>query len=106
MFAQSFVLLVVATHALALPTLHGTGDVFLLVRFVAILPLKHKKLFVVANVVCIAVAGGTFTKRKIVDSIQNIGLAHAVVANETIYIGRKMQLCVGKIFVINYGKCF
>jgi hypothetical protein len=43
----------------------------------------------------------TFTKRQKVNGIQQVGFSHTVVANKTIDFGRKIQLRLTDIFIID-----
>jgi hypothetical protein len=46
--------------------------------------------------------GGTLTKRKIVHGIQQIGLPHPILSDETIHLGREIQLHLFKVLVVQY----
>jgi len=45
-------------------------------------------------------------KREIMDGIQQVGLAHSVIPEKTIYLGRERNFCLENIFVIEYRKLF
>jgi len=47
--------------------------------------------------------GITFTKREIIDCIEQISLPHAVVAYEAVYFGGKLQFCLHQILIVDDG---
>ena len=104
MLTDPLILFVIATNALALSALHPTGyDVFL-PDFVAIPPLHHQKVGLMANIVTICLIAGAFAKGKKVDGVQHVGFAHPVGADETIDIGREAQFGLLNVLIIENGK--
>lgn len=41
---------------------------------------------------------------QVIDGIEHIGLAHAIVANEAVHLGRKLQLRLGNVLIVQYCK--
>jgi len=47
--------------------------------------------------------GGTLAERKIIDSIQQIGLPHPILSDETIHLVRKVKFHLFQILIVQYG---
>ena len=54
----------------------------------------------------VVIARETLAVAQVVDSVEHVGLTHAIVANEAIDLGRELQLRLDDIFIIQYGKLF
>ena len=57
-----------------------TAIQFFFVPVTLVITLYDKKVFSVSDVLRIGIAGITLTKRKVIDSIQQIAFSHAVIA--------------------------
>ena len=57
-----------------------TAIQFFFVSVTLVITLYDKKVFSVSDVLRIGIAGITLTKRKVIDSIQQIAFSHAVIA--------------------------
>ena len=57
-----------------------TAIQFFFVSVTLVITLYDKKVFSVSDVLRIGIAGITLTKRKVIDSIQQIAFPHAVIA--------------------------
>ena len=45
----------------------------------------------------------TLAERKVVNSIQQVGFSHAVLPKKTVQLGRKRQVSLCNILIIQYG---
>jgi hypothetical protein len=68
--------------------------------FVLKMTLKHKKTFIVPDVLAIGRVKKTFAKREVMDSIQNIGFALTIITGKTIYMATEIQFSFCIIFKI------
>lgn len=103
MLAQLAVFLAVAFHRLLLAFLDGARNVFLLaVAF--IFALQQHELLAIAHRVRVRTVESALAEAQIVDSVKNIRLAHPVVAQQAVYLCRKLQRSLGNILVVQYGQ--
>ena len=108
MLRQTFVFLLVALEVLLLSTLHTTGNderslltpVSLLFH---ILAFQHTERLVVSDDLRVDGVVGRTAEGQIVDGIQDIGLAHTVAPDETIHLGRQLQLGLANVLIVQYG---
>ena len=49
-----------------------------------------------------ATADAALAETQVVDGIEHIGLAHSIVAGETINLGRKLQIGFRNILIVQY----
>ena len=66
--------------------------------------LDHQKIGIVLNILIVNGIGMTFTERKIINGIQQVGFAHAVITDKTVDFCRKIQVGLTDVFIIEYGK--
>jgi hypothetical protein len=68
-----------------------------------VLPVYHKEFALVVDVLVVNQVRVAFAERQVIHGVEHIGLAHAVVADETIYFRRKFQFRLHNVFVVDYG---
>ena len=71
-------------------------------RNAAINPFKHKHLLTPPDILRIGQIGTTLAKREIINGIQQIRFPHAVIPQQTIYVGRKTELRLADILIVKY----
>ena len=79
----------IALKLLFHPTLHTAIDMFFLTAFIGIATFEDKEILVMGNDLRIDGGKSTATEREIVDRIQKIGFPLAIVADETVHLGRQ-----------------
>ena len=50
--------------------------------------------------------GGALAERQVVDGIQQVGLAHAVLPDEAVHVGRELEVGLLDVLVVEYGESF
>ena len=88
MLGESQIGFLIALESLLLSAFHAAVDVFFFSKLGLVKPLHHKEIGLVAHHLRVDGIGGAFAEREVVDGIEQVGLAHAVLTNETVYIGR------------------
>ena len=102
MAAQQLILLAVAFHRLALAALNAHHNIFIFAA-AAVATLQHHHVGIMVYHRGIAVpADAAFAEAQVVDSIENIRLAHTVIAGEAIDFWRKLQVCLCNVLIIQY----
>ena len=105
MFRQLVVLFFITLELFPLPTANRTKD-FFTSPFILIVSLQHAQLLSIIYNLGIRRVNMTFTKREVMNSIQQICLPHPIITKETIYAGRKRNFRPKKILIIKYRKPF
>ena len=62
--------------------------------------LNHKKVLIMHHILRINRIRGTFAEREIIYRIQQVGLPHPVLSDETIHLVREIQLHLLQVFII------
>jgi hypothetical protein len=97
---QLAVFLLVSLELLFLSTLQPTIHLFGVALIGKITTLNNKEVLIMLDILRVNGVGGTLAKRKIVHCIQQIGLPHPVLSDETIHLGREIQLHLLQILII------
>ena len=97
------ILFFIALKLFFLPTLHPTEYLFRPTVISGIRSLYHEKLSSMQHILRVNRVTCTFTKRKIIDGIQQISLTHTVLPKETVQFGRKSQISLLNVLIIQYG---
>ena len=100
MVGQLAVFFLVSLELLFLTTLQPTIHFFRFALIGKIATLNNKKVLIVLDILRVYRIGDTLAKRKIVHRIQQIGLPHPVLSDETIHLGREIQLHLLQILII------
>lgn len=101
MIGKPFVLLFIAFELFTLTLFQSAGDLFGASLFL-IHSLNHEELLVVPYVERIDALQGTFTKREVVDGIEQVGFPHTVIAQQAVELGREQQRGLGDVPVVEY----
>ena len=110
MLRESLVLLLVALEVLLLSPLHAAGDEEAAVSRLPIDgpvgPFEHHEFLFVTYHLRVDGIGGRVTEREVVDGVEHIGLAHAVVSDEAIDLWRELQSGFRNVFVVDKCQLF
>ena len=103
MVGEFLVLLLVALEMLLLATLQVAMDIHLpLAPFIR--ALQHQELLVMRDVLAVDCVAMALAEGELVDSVQQVGLAHAIIAHEAVDLRRKRKIRFPDILVIEYTK--
>ena len=100
MVRQAAVLLLVALELLLLPALHAAIDFLRRTVRRLIEPLYHEEIGLVKDVLRVDGVARALTERQVVDGIQQIGLAHAVLPEKAVQLGRERQFHLLQVLII------
>ena len=101
MVGKTFVSLLVQSELLAFMLLHTARNLILLSVFIRIITHSHHIFFVVSHGQSVKHRGCAVAKRHIIYCVKHISFAFAVLANQTIDLGRKFKVGGSNILVIN-----
>lgn len=88
---QTVVLLSCALDALASATRERTDNLFVTLAVGRVPALNHKELFAVANALSVGHSEGRLAHREVVDCVDDVGFACAVVTHQTVDVGRECE---------------
>jgi hypothetical protein len=60
----------------------------------------------VPDILRIEQVGVAFAERQVINSVKQVGFAHAIVSQKAINLGRQAQIGLLNVFVIQYGESF
>ena len=100
---QSLILLLIALEVLLRAPFHSAIDRGRICRVIIVEPLQHEEVLIMADHLRVDARIGTMAERQVIDRIQQIGLAHAVVAYETIDLRRQLQRCLPDVLIVEDG---
>ena len=103
MVRQAGIFLLVALELLLLPPLHAAIDFLRRAVRRLVEALYHEEIGRVQDVLRINGIARTLAEGQVVDGIQQIGLAHAVLAEEAVQLGRERQLHLLQVLIIKDG---
>ena len=87
MVRQAVVLLACALDALAPATGKRTDNLLVTFAIGGISTLDHKELLAVANALTVGHSEGRFAHREVIDRIDDVGFAGAIVTHQTVDVG-------------------
>ena len=83
--------------------LHTGVDALLRLRLGEIVALKDKEVLVVVDDHAVKIRKTAVAEGQIVNSIQQIGLAHAVASHKAVELMRENNAGLSYVFIIDYG---
>ena len=103
MFRQLVIFLLVAFELFALLPPDGTED-FLRPSLIIVLPLQHAHILLVVDDLAVLRMDMAFRKGEVIDGVEQIGLSHAVVSEETVHFRGESHFRLQYVFVIENRK--
>ena len=106
MLGETGVGLLVALEYLLLAALHAAIDVLLIAIGRLVQSLHYEEVALVAHHLRVYRVGGALAERQVIDGIQQVGLAHAVLPDEAVHVGRKLEVGLLDVLIVEYGESF
>ena len=106
MLGQTLVVFLVALEMLLHPALHAAVDVEILTAVAPVVAIEHKEVLVVHDYLRVDGREGAPTERQVIDSVEKVGLSHAVLPYKTVDFGRQLYRCLPYVLVVEYGQSF
>ena len=104
MVCQSLILLVVALYDLRCATLIGAYNPFVAVAFGAVVAFEQEELLAVAHALQVGHCKRRFTHREVIDRIDNICLAGAIIPDKAVEPLVEYEILLCKVLEIEYRK--
>ena len=106
MVGQASIFFLIAFELLLLPALHAAINLFGRTIGCFVKTLNQEEVGFVANVLLIYGIARTFAKRQEIDGIEQIGLSHTILPEETVQLGGKLQVGFLQVFIVQYRQTF
>ena len=100
MIGETFVEFPVPTELFLFTTLQTARDLPFNTTITAVIALKHKERCIVHYVRRVGGIDGTLAEREVIDSIEQVCLAHSITADKTIYLGRECNFHLLQVSIV------
>ena len=104
MLREALIGLLIALEGLFLSAFHAAVDILFLPKVGLVESLHHKEVGLVAHHLRVDGVRSALAEREVVDGIEQIGLAHAVLPNKAVHIGRKLEVGLLDVLIVEYGE--
>lgn len=102
MCVESLLIVLMVTLELLMPSaLHSRVDIFLLSLVALIVALDDEELLVMVDHLRVDVGEVAVAEREEIDSVEDVGLAFTIVADEAVHLRRELQRSALNILVID-----
>ncbi len=105
MIGKALILFLVAAELLPLSATDTTVDLFFCSLLREVISLQHTYIGIMRDDLRVDGVGIAFTEREVIDRIQQVGLAHSIVPDETVDLGGELQFSLSEIFIVDDGEC-